>query len=423
VLGSGPGGTAEPIGDVLDRRLAWHLVVPAVHGRLDGLELPVGQPAGRLQSARVLVGLREMEQSARIVEQCLDLNANWPNDDREVQANVPRTTKPEADAEVYRAVEAAKGELGIYIRADGTRSGFPAGTSSAICTWSVGSGDRAASNSAPVGPNPHLSHPPSDGRPMTRIAITGAAGNVGRAALDALSDHDVTPITHREHDDIDGVVLDVADREAFVDALGDQDVLVHLAANPSPDAEWDDLVGPNVEGVYNAYAAAVANDVDRVVFASSNHAVGYYNASDPADPEAAATEGARAVRSDDPPNPDSLYGVTKAAGEAMGAYVACRHGLEVVNLRIGWLMTTDELAATQDDSPEAARFARAMWLSPSDCRNAMDRSVTAPLHESPVTVHVTSRNDDRYLSLTGAVTALGYRPRDNAAEALDREAE
>jgi len=109
VLGSGPGGTAEPIGDVLDRRLAWHLVVPAVHGRLDGLELPVGQPAGRLQSARVLVGLREMEQSARIVEQCLDLNPNWPKDDREVQANVPRTTKPEADAEVYRAVEAAKG--------------------------------------------------------------------------------------------------------------------------------------------------------------------------------------------------------------------------------------------------------------------------------------------------------------------------
>ncbi len=70
--------------------------------------------------ARVLVRLREIEQSARMVEQCIDLLEDWPEDEREIQSNVPRTLKPEADKEVYTAVEGAKGELGIYIRADGT---------------------------------------------------------------------------------------------------------------------------------------------------------------------------------------------------------------------------------------------------------------------------------------------------------------
>jgi NADH-quinone oxidoreductase subunit C/D len=72
--------------------------------------------------ARLLVRLREMEESAKIVEQCVDLLEEWPEEEREIQSNVPRTLKPEADAETYRAVEAAKGELGIYIRSDGTET-------------------------------------------------------------------------------------------------------------------------------------------------------------------------------------------------------------------------------------------------------------------------------------------------------------
>jgi NADH-quinone oxidoreductase subunit C/D len=70
--------------------------------------------------ARVLVRLREVEQSARIVEQCVELLEDWPEEERELQSNVPRTLKPPMDAETYRAVEAAKGELGVYIRSDNT---------------------------------------------------------------------------------------------------------------------------------------------------------------------------------------------------------------------------------------------------------------------------------------------------------------
>jgi NADH-quinone oxidoreductase subunit C/D len=70
--------------------------------------------------SRVMVRLREVEESAKIIDQCVDLLEDWPEDERTIQSNVPRTLKPEPDAEIYRAVEAAKGELGIYIRSDGT---------------------------------------------------------------------------------------------------------------------------------------------------------------------------------------------------------------------------------------------------------------------------------------------------------------
>jgi NADH-quinone oxidoreductase subunit C/D len=64
--------------------------------------------------------MREVEESAKIIAQCADLLRDWPEDERTIQANVPRTIKPDPDTEIYSAVEGAKGELGIYIRSDGT---------------------------------------------------------------------------------------------------------------------------------------------------------------------------------------------------------------------------------------------------------------------------------------------------------------
>jgi len=70
--------------------------------------------------ARVLVRLQEVEESAKIIGQCVDILEGWPEEERNIQSNVPRTLKPDPDTEVYEAVEAAKGEMGIYIRSDGT---------------------------------------------------------------------------------------------------------------------------------------------------------------------------------------------------------------------------------------------------------------------------------------------------------------
>ncbi|WP_256290705.1 NADH-quinone oxidoreductase subunit D [Halobellus inordinatus] len=90
------------------------------YGYYDQLEWNVVTEDGCDNFSRVLVRLQEIEESAAIVEQCLDLLEGWPKADRICQANVPRTLKP--SGECYRAVEGAKGELGIYIRADGTET-------------------------------------------------------------------------------------------------------------------------------------------------------------------------------------------------------------------------------------------------------------------------------------------------------------
>jgi NADH-quinone oxidoreductase subunit C/D len=90
------------------------------YGYYDELEWDVVTEDGCDNFSRLLVRLREVEESAKMIEQCVDLLEGWPEDERTIQSNVPRTLRPDDDAEIYRAVEAAKGELGIYIRADGT---------------------------------------------------------------------------------------------------------------------------------------------------------------------------------------------------------------------------------------------------------------------------------------------------------------
>ena len=90
------------------------------YGYYDELDWDVVTEDGCDNYSRLLVRLREVEESAKIIEQCIDLLEEWPEEDRTIQSNVPRTLKPDDDTEIYRAVEGAKGELGIYMRADGT---------------------------------------------------------------------------------------------------------------------------------------------------------------------------------------------------------------------------------------------------------------------------------------------------------------
>ncbi|PSQ13320.1 NAD(P)-dependent oxidoreductase, partial [Halobacteriales archaeon QS_8_69_73] len=119
---------------------------------------------------------------------------------------------------------------------------------------------------------------------MTRIAITGAGGNVGRELLDAFDESEVLAFTHSEHDDIDSDRLDVTDPDDVAEKLDNIDVVVHLAGASSPDAGWATVSETNIQGTKHVLDAAVENDIDRVVFASSNHVVGRYNV-DVDDPE------------------------------------------------------------------------------------------------------------------------------------------
>lgn len=236
----------------------------------------------------------------------------------------------------------------------------------------------------------------------------------------ALDDHDVTAVTHREHEDLDSEVVDVADRDAVREVIAGHDAVVHLAANPKPDATWDELVGPNIEGTYNVYAAAVESGVDRVVFASTNHVHQNYVFDGEYD-AASFPDRPRAITADEPFRPDSYYGVSKVTGEALGSLHADRDGLEVVNLRIGWLLTRAELRKWQDAGGNTGKFARAVWLSPEDCRQGIRKATTEPLSENPLSANLTSANREGYFSLVEAKCGFNYRPEDDSATVVSTD--
>ncbi|MBW3613075.1 MAG: NAD(P)-dependent oxidoreductase [Chloroflexi bacterium] len=240
-------------------------------------------------------------------------------------------------------------------------------------------------------------------QPM-RVAVTGGEGMLGRLLAERLDPARfvVRPLGRKE--------ADVTDLAALERAFADTDAVVHLAANSQVGAPWDALVGPNLLGAYHAFEAARRAGVRRVVFASSNHAVGMYlmDADVFADPSRP-----HLVTPEDPVRPDSLYGATKAWGEALGRLYAEMHELEVVCLRIGWV-TEDDRPPTPAQSiredPEVKRRAPAMWLSHRDCISLIDASLGADLRFG--IVNGVSDNAGRWFSLDEGRRLLGWEPAD-----------
>jgi nucleoside-diphosphate-sugar epimerase len=107
------------------------------------------------------------------------------------------------------------------------------------------------------------------------------------------------------------------------------DTVLHLAGQPSPLATWEAVLPSNIVSTYHAFRLAVAAGCRRLLFASSVHTVAGY----PPD---------HAVDPDDPVAPDSLYGVSKCFGEALGRFAADRQGLSVIVLRLGAAAGTPE---------------------------------------------------------------------------------
>ncbi|TKR22175.1 NAD(P)-dependent oxidoreductase, partial [Cellulomonas hominis] len=199
------------------------------------------------------------------------------------------------------------------------------------------------------------------------VVVTGAAGRIGtylRTAdgglrargwrlrlVDADVPDDPAPATDEPF-----TAVDLTDEEAIdrlAPALAGAAGVVHLAGIPSEDT-WTRVRRANVDGTYRVLEAARRSGVRRVVLASSNHAVGYY----PTDREA---------RVDGPARPDSFYGVSKAAAEALGSLYADKYGLEVVSLRIG--LCADRPAST---------FDLGIWLSPGDAVRLADAALRGP---------------------------------------------
>lgn len=232
-------------------------------------------------------------------------------------------------------------------------------------------------------------------RPLPRrVLITGAAGRIGsclREGLRPLVDELVLtdarvlePVANERF-----IRADLADRDAMLRLAEGVDAVLHLGAVPT-EASFDELVGPNLIGTFNVFEAARLGGVTRVVFASSNHATGFY----PVEHRLAGHE---------PPRPDTLYGVTKTYGEALGRLYVDKFGLEVVCVRIG----------TFAERPRQRRDL-ATWLSFGDTVRLFAACLSAPDVGFRV-VYGASANGRLHWDLTPA-RDLGYEPQDDAED-------
>jgi nucleoside-diphosphate-sugar epimerase len=150
----------------------------------------------------------------------------------------------------------------------------------------------------------------------------------------------------RSEDEYADVVADIGDLDALTEAFQDADAVVHLAGSAAVDSSWEDVLENNIIGLRNVFEAARLAGVTRVVFASSNHAVGTFETANA--PQIWEIDDPRQIDHTSEIMPDSYYGVSKAYGEAMARYYVDHHGLQAVCLRIGGCTGTESPNAPEN---------------------------------------------------------------------------
>lgn len=247
-----------------------------------------------------------------------------------------------------------------------------------------------------------------------RIAVTGAAGTIGRRLCDNLrTDHDVVRIDLHDAD----VLADVRDAAAMREALKGCTTVIHLAGVVAVDASWEDVHGTNIAGTYNVYEAARSNGLERLVFASSNHAVGMNEVENA--PRIYAPGFGRVIGTADPYRPDGLYGVWKAFGEVLGRYYSDAFGLQFACVRIGSITDADDprhgsvrRSSEWLDLTDEQKFARyaATWMSQRDfarlVRCILEREVRFGV------VYGVGDNATRFWDLEAGRAIYGFWPLD-----------
>ncbi|WP_177154069.1 NAD(P)-dependent oxidoreductase [Streptomyces sp. 2131.1] len=226
------------------------------------------------------------------------------------------------------------------------------------------------------------------------VVVTGAAGNIGSFVRRALRGEvsrlvllDRVPLQVEAANEVVRTV-DLRDAAAVEAALAGADAVLHLGGLPD-EAPLEDLLDANVLGTHHVLEAARRGAIPRVVLAGSNRVSGFYPVSHRTGPQ-------------EPVRPDGLYGVSKAAVEALGRLYADKFGVSVICLRIG----------SFEEAPTESRHL-ATWLSPRDAVGFCRAALTAPLSTRFATAYAVSANTRRFWELPGE-SELDYTPVDNA---------
>jgi hypothetical protein len=191
------------------------------------------------------------------------------------------------------------------------------------------------------------------------ILITGAAGQIGTMLRPRLARPgrilrllDITDLTAGPAEEV--VRASITDMDAMTAASRGASAMIHLAGIAT-EASWEEILQLNIQGTYVAFEAARRAGVPRVIFASSNHAVGFSPRESFPVPDYAF------------PAPDTYYGVAKVAGEALAGLYHDRYGLDTICIRI----------LTCSDKPPSVR-ALSTWLSPDDAGRLFEACLTVP---------------------------------------------
>ena len=238
---------------------------------------------------------------------------------------------------------------------------------------------------------------------MKTILITGAAGDVGTHLRRELAGKYVLRVSDLR------TVKKINTEEKFVraniskfaDALRitrGVDAIVHLGGY-SVEGPWEGILSANIIGCYNVFEAARRNGVRRILFPTSNHAVGFYKRSQTIDHRVFI-------------KPDSRYGVSKVFGEALGSLYADKYGMEFFMMRIG------------NVNPVPIDKRRlAIWFSPRDLAQLVTIGIEHPDVRFEI-VYGISRNKRAWYDNSNAYR-LGYQAQDDseayAKEILARE--
>jgi uronate dehydrogenase len=232
------------------------------------------------------------------------------------------------------------------------------------------------------------------------VLLTGAAGGLGtlmRGLLPAygyeLRLFDVIPIEGAP----DAITADLGDREALREAVRGVDAIIHFAGI-SLEASFDKILWSNIEGTYNLYEAAREEGVRRIVFASSNHTIGYHPRPLPGDP---------LIPVDTPRRPDTFYGLSKSFGEDLAQLYWDRHAMETVSVRIGSCFM----------EPTSVRML-SLWMSPGDGARLLHAALTAE-EVGHTVVYGSSDNTRLWWDLTSA-RSLGYEPQDDSEQYAEK---
>lgn len=227
-----------------------------------------------------------------------------------------------------------------------------------------------------------------------RVALTGAAGSLATDILPGLAQsYEVVGIDQRpcpEGWDGQWFECSINDRDQLLGAFQGCDAVIHLAGIPLED-DWDALLLANIDGTQAVLETARIQGIRRVILASSIHAAGYTEI--PGD----GTQLPDTVQ----PRPNTYYGVTKVAVEALGSLYHDRYGMDVICLRI----------ASRFAKPQNERML-STWLSPADALRLFQATLATSAPGFRIVWGV-SANQRRYLSSAGG-DAIGFHPQDDA---------